>query len=212
MEFNHFLKLVPKIANIALPGEQAHFKMAPPERRKIMESLNLSVANPRKAAVLMLVYPQNGQAMLALIRRNSYKGVHSSQIAFPGGKVETFDESELATALRETHEEVGVAPTDVVVVAPFTPVYIPPSNFYVAPFLGYLVTQPQFIPDPREVAAMVQLPLSVLLDESNIVNRNMNTSYSEAIDVPSIIIGDDAIWGATAMMLSELKDVLSSVR
>ncbi|RZJ35563.1 MAG: CoA pyrophosphatase [Flavobacterium sp.] len=212
MEFNRFLELVPKIANIALPGERAHFKMAPPERQKIMESFDISTANPRKAAVTMLVYPSASQATLALIRRNSYKGVHSSQIAFPGGKVESYDESDLATALRETNEEIGIAPGTIELVRPFSPVYIPPSNFFVAPFLGYCNHHPQFIPDPREVASMVELPLRVLLDESSIVLKQMATSYSESIAVPSILIGDDTIWGATAMMLSELKDVLAAVQ
>src|SRR6476661_6213890 len=107
MKFSQFLELLPKITNVPLPGESAHAKMSPPERIEKMKSVDLSAINPKKAAVLMLVYPKDQQAIVALIERNSYKGVHSSQVAFPGGKIESFDASPLHTALRETEEEVG---------------------------------------------------------------------------------------------------------
>ena len=211
MEFDSFLQYVPKIGKVTLPGESAHYKMAPPERKELMKNLNLSKVNPRKAAVMMLVYPKNGIACLALIQRNSYKGVHSSQIAFPGGKVEVFDHSDLGAALRETEEEIGVLTNTITIVCPFSEVYIPPSNFFVAPFLGYCSQTPMFIPDPREVAAMVEMPLSDLLDDRNVLVKKMATSYSDSIEVPSFNVGDFDIWGATAMMLSELKQVLKGI-
>jgi 8-oxo-dGTP pyrophosphatase MutT (NUDIX family) len=212
MEFTRFLEILPKVAKVTLPGESAHVKMSPPERIAKMESIDFSTINPKRAAVLMLVYPQNNQATLALIQRNSYKGVHSSQIAFPGGKIESFDSSPLYTALRETEEEVGVPRENVNIVCPFSEVYIPPSNFKVSPFLGYCADAPLFIPDPREVASMVDLPISVLLDDRFTEIRRMATSYSESIDVPVFNVGPHAIWGATAMMLSELKEVLKTVQ
>lgn len=210
MEFNSFLELFPKIAKIPLPGEDAHAKMSPPERIVKMKSIDWSVINPKKAAVLMLVYPKNGQAIITLIQRNSYKGVHSSQIAFPGGKIESFDASPLHAALRETEEEVGVAREKITVAQAFSEVYIPPSNFCVWPFLGYCEEMPVFIPDPREVAGLVELPVADLLDESNVEIKRMATSYSESIDVPVFNVGPHAVWGATAMMLSELKEVLNA--
>ncbi|HLA55732.1 MAG TPA: CoA pyrophosphatase [Flavobacterium sp.] len=211
MEFNDFLKYIPKITKVALPGESAHFKMAPPERKDLLKKLDFSIINPRKAAVMMLVYPKNGLAHLALIQRNSYKGVHSSQIAFPGGKVEPDDASDLFTALRETEEEIGVPREHINIICPFSEVYIPPSNFCVQPFLGYCNDTPVFIPDSREVASMVEFSLSEFLDDNNIIMQKMATSYSESIDVPSFKVGGFAIWGATAMMLSELKEVLKAV-
>lgn len=185
--------------------------MSPPERLEKVKDIDFSVLNPKRAAVLMLVYPEDSQAMLTLIQRNSYKGVHSSQIAFPGGKIESFDASPLHTALRETEEEIGVRRDAVNVVSPFSELYIPPSNFKVSPFLGYLPEKPLFVPDPREVAAMVQMPLSVLLDDESTALRRMATSYSQSIDVPVFNVGEHAVWGATAMMLSELKEVLKAV-
>lgn len=213
MQFSHFLQIIPKITKVTLPAESAHAKMSPPERLEKMKAIDFSTINAKQAAVLMLIYPnpENNQAMIALIERNSYKGVHSSQVAFPGGKVESFDASKLHTALRETEEEIGVPIPDITVVCPFSEVYIPPSNFRVAPFLAYCTEKPRFIPDPREVAAMIEYPVSALLDDDLTEDRRMATSYSESIIVPVFKAGQHTIWGATAMMLSELKEVLKAV-
>ncbi|RZJ25403.1 MAG: CoA pyrophosphatase [Flavobacterium sp.] len=212
MRFEHFLELLPKITNVPLPGESAHAKMSPPERIEKVRNLDWSTLNPKRAAVLMLVYPKNGEAILTLIERNSYKGVHSSQIAFPGGKIESFDASPLYTALRETEEEVGVPREKITFVSAFSEVYIPPSNFCVSPFLAYCKELPLFIPDAREVASMIEFPVADLLDDSKSEVRRMATSYSESIDVPVFNVGPHAVWGATAMMLSELKEVLKIAR
>jgi 8-oxo-dGTP pyrophosphatase MutT (NUDIX family) len=211
MEFRDFLEYIPKIAKVTLPGESAHLKMAPPERRELLRTIDPATYNPKRAAVLMLVYPKNGAAQIALIERNSYKGVHSSQIAFPGGKIEPDDASPLHTALRETEEEIGVPREHINIVCAFSEVYIPPSNFCVSPFLAYCDEMPVFIPDPREVAAMVEFPLSEFLNESAIQVKRMATSYSESIDVPGFKIDGHNVWGATAMMLSELKEVFKNV-
>lgn len=210
MDFATFLNLVPKIKNVSLPGEDAHCKMAPPERAELIKNIDWSILNPRRAAVLMLVYPKNGDANLVLIRRNEYKGVHSSQIAFPGGKIESFDATPLHTALRETNEEVGVNIGAVKLVRQFSRVYIPPSNFEVTPFLSFVDAEPEFLADPREVAEVISYPLADLLNDDLIVNTRMSTSYTESIDVPTFRAGNHTVWGATAMMLSELKEVLKA--
>lgn len=210
MDFPTFLNLVPKIKNVPLLGEDAHCKMAPPERAELIKNIDWSTLNPRRAAVLMLVYPQDGQATLVLIRRNEYKGVHSSQIAFPGGKIESFDATPLHTALRETSEEVGVDAASVELVRQFSRVYIPPSNFEVTPFLSFVDTEPEFLADPREVAEVISYPLADLLNDDLIVNTRMSTSYTESIIVPTFQAGIHTVWGATAMMLSELKEVLKA--
>ena len=137
MKFQSFLDNIPDIQQQKLLGEISHLKMCPPERADLMKNIDLNTINPKLAAVLMLIYPKNNLAHLALILRTSYNGVHSSQIAFPGGKVETFDADYQQTALRETHEEIGISPELINVIRDFTPIYIPPSNFMVYPFLGY---------------------------------------------------------------------------
>jgi 8-oxo-dGTP pyrophosphatase MutT (NUDIX family) len=211
MDFEAFLHIVPKIITENLPDELSHQKMAPLERMAIMKNLDIETIKPRKAAVMMLFYPKNKLAHLVLILRNTYPGVHSSQIAFPGGKYELYDDSLQHTALRETHEEIGILPEKIKIIRPFSEVYIPPSNFMVSPFLGYSEEELQFIPDPAEVAAIIELPIEDFLGDEIVVLKKMATSYTASIDVPAFEIDDQIVWGATAMMMSELKDVLKKV-
>ena len=211
MDFQEFLNCIPKLEREKLPGETAHAIMTPPERADIMKTLDITKVNPRKAAVMMLFYPRNQKTNIILILRNSYKGVHSSQIAFPGGKEEDSDASLMHTALRETHEEIGIAPEKIIVIRPFSEVYIPPSNFMVSPFLGYSHETLIFNPDPNEVAGIIEVSIEDFLDDTIVVNRKMDTAYSQSIDVPSFKIDDHYVWGATAMILSELRETLKKV-
>jgi 8-oxo-dGTP pyrophosphatase MutT (NUDIX family) len=211
MDFQEFLRYVPKLIDARLPAFDAHVKMAPLERIESLKSINIGDKKPRIAAVMMLFYPKNDETHLVLIVRNSYKGVHSAQIAFPGGKYETGDESFAETALRETHEEVGIHPEKIEIIKSFTELYIPPSNFIVHPFLGICKEEIMFFPDPSEVADIIELPLSVFLSDAIIVDTKLSTSYAENIKVPAFEIEKHMVWGATAMMLSELKEVLKEV-
>jgi len=208
MDFQDFLQYVPNLIPIELPAEAAHVKMAPKERAEALKNIDLKGVNPRIAAVMMLFYPKNEETHLVLIVRNAYNGVHSSQIAFPGGKYETFDISYEATALRETQEEIGILSNKIEVIKEFTPMYIPPSNFLVHPFLGISHEELLFNPDVREVAGIIELPLSVFLDDKIIVESTLSTSYGPNIVVPAFSIQNHTVWGATAMILSELRDVL----
>ena len=211
MDFDDFLKIIPNVVKEKLPAEVAHNKMAPPERIQLMKDFNLENSNPRKAAVMMLFYPKNNQTHLVLIKRTSYNGVHSSQIAFPGGKVENDDVDFSATALRETYEEIGIEPSSIEVIRSFTSVYIPPSNFMVHPFFAISNQELDFVLDSHEVAGIIEFSLVNFLDDAILVNKIMDTSYSKSIEVPAFKIEDYYVWGATAMMLSELKDVLKRV-
>ena len=211
MDFQDFLQIVPYLDEVNLPGEEGHNVMVPQERLRITESLNFKDLKPKNAGVMMLFYPKAGKTHLVLIVRNSYDGVHSSQIAFPGGKYEKEDVDLERTALRETYEEIGVKPNKIHVVKAFTHLYIPPSNFMVYPFLGICNEEIIFYPDSNEVAAIIELPLTTFLNESIVVSANINTSYATSIAVPVFKIDEHIVWGATAMMLSELKIVLNSV-
>jgi 8-oxo-dGTP pyrophosphatase MutT (NUDIX family) len=211
MDFQHFLEYVPLFAEARLPAMEAHIKMAPFERMESLKKAFSDNENPRMAAVMMLFYPKNGITHLVLIVRNSYEGVHSGQIAFPGGKWETEDENFSITALRETHEEVGIAPNQMEIIKLFTPTYIPPSNFMVHPFFGICKEEVCFVPDPTEVSSIIELPLSIFLSDKIIIDATLTTSYAKNINVPAFEIDGHVVWGATAMMLSELKDVLKSV-
>ncbi|WP_339654046.1 CoA pyrophosphatase [Flavobacterium frigidarium] len=209
MDFQSFLKYVPLLAETELPGIAAHRLMAPLERIESLQPKEESTA--KKAAVMMLFYPKEEETHLVLIVRNTYKGVHSAQIAFPGGKYENEDVDYEFTALRETHEEVGVAPDKIEVIKAFTPMYIPPSNFMVYPFLGVAEQPLKFTADPSEVAAIIELPLAVFLSDEIVVATAMTTSYAVDITVPAFNIEGKIVWGATAMMLSELKEVIKTV-
>ena len=211
MNFDTFINFVPKIIQENLLGSIAHEKMAPLERLALLNEIDLDKINPKKAAVMMLFYPKNNVTHLVLILRNKYSGVHSSQIAFPGGKFENFDASLTITALRETEEEIGIPSSAINIVKAFTEIYIPPSNFIVYPFLGFSKEELIFKPDPSEVAGVVEVSLSEFLNENNVMIKKMDTSYSKAIDVPVFKIEDHIVWGATAMMLNELKEVLKKV-
>ena len=211
MDFQEFLEYVPKLMTAALPAEISHIKMAPLERIESLKNFDIGIKKPKIAAVMMLFYPKNGITHLVLIVRNSYKGVHSAQIAFPGGKYEAHDEIFENTALRETHEEVGIHPNSMEIIKTFTPMYIPPSDFMVHPFLAICKEEIVFIPDTKEVANIIELPLTVFLSDTIITDAKLNTSYANDITVPAFKIEEHIVWGATAMMLSELKDVLKDV-
>ncbi len=211
MEFHHFLKYIPKIAKETLPAASAHIKMVPLERLNALKALNPSDLIPKKAAVMMLFYPKNKETHLVLIVRNSYPGVHSSQIAFPGGKVEIEDASLAHTALRETEEEIGVDRNKIEIIKSFTDVYIPPSNFLVSPYLGICQSTLEFELQPDEVAGIVELSLKDFLNDKNVVMRKLSTSYANEIDVPAFLVREHIVWGATAMMMSELKETIKMV-
>ena len=211
MDFSDFLKYVPKIAKESLPATIAHAKMIPPERIELLNNQDFSQITPKKAAILMLLYPKKSITHLALIVRNSYPGIHASQIAFPGGKVEEFDLSLSETALRETHEEIGIAAKKVTVIRAFTEVYIPPSNFLVSPFLGFAEEELSFTICPDEVDEIIELPLYQFLDDEIVITVNMSTSYASNIQVPAFQINEHLVWGATAMMMSELKEIIKKV-
>lgn len=211
MKFEAFIENLSKIEKEKLLATDAHIKMAPLERITYLKNENYFEKNPRNAAVLILIYPKNSLAHVALIVRNTYPGVHSSQISFPGGKEENEDENLMITALRETEEEVGVSRNKVRIIRPFSKIYIPPSNFLVSPYLGYSKHQLDFIPDPSEVKRVLEFPIASLLDESTIVQTKMTTSYAVNIDVPAFQVEKYVVWGATAMMLSELKELLKSI-
>ena len=210
MLFKDFIKYIPKIEKEKLLSTDAHAKMAPLERISYLKEEYYQDKNPRQAAVLMLFYPKNQQTHLALIVRNTYPGVHSSQIGFPGGKVEESDLNLEETALRETHEEVGIHREKVEIIKSFSQIYIPPSNFLVAPFMGISHQELTFVPDLHEVKRVLEFSVADFLSEKSITNVRMTTSYATDIEVPAFMVDKYVVWGATAMMMSELKETIKS--
>ncbi|SHI44608.1 NUDIX domain-containing protein [Arenibacter nanhaiticus] len=212
MNFDDFSDRISKIENLPLPGRASHYKMTPLMRIRELESEALIKKNPKQAAVMALFYPSlKNEANLLLILRNTYKGVHSAQIALPGGKLEKGDANLLATALRETQEEVGAVPERIKVIKTLSEIYIPPSNFEVQPYLGLYRKEQPFLLQAEEVAALVEVSVTDFMDDSKVVQRRITTSYAQNIPVPAFNFMGYTVWGATAMMLSEIKELLKQV-
>ncbi len=191
-----------------LPGLKAQLKMVPERRRQEVQNRNWD-DNVRKAAVLICLYPcDSGSIELALIRRNEYDGVHSGQISFPGGGFEDSDSDLVQTALREAEEEIGISASAVEVLGHITPVYIPPSNFYVLPVVGWLAGKPLFRPDASEVQEVLSLSLDEVIATSARQLKTIEHREFSQLEVPCFYVSGHIIWGATAMMLSEFIDIL----
>jgi 8-oxo-dGTP pyrophosphatase MutT (NUDIX family) len=182
-----------------LPGEEGQYLMAPSERR----SLPMDRPDARQAAVLCLIYPNQERWSVLLMKRRSYPGVHSDQISFPGGQVEEGDADLLDTALRETEEEMGIRIHREDTLSPLTKLYIPPSNFMVHPFLGLIDHRPPIDPQDEEVDEVIEAELLPFLNGSIQGHKMIRTSYGE-YEVPVYNYNGHNIWGATAMMLSEM--------
>lgn len=208
MEFEQFLSLISKLEHANNGGFSSHSKMIPKERI-IPDQNEITNRDPKKAAVLALFYPDSlSETMLLLILRADYDGTHAAQIGFPGGKYEKSDLKLRTTALRETYEEVGVKMDQIKVKKRMSDIYIPPSNFMVSPYLGVVESTPTFITN-EEVDEIIEVKLTDLLDESFVSTKNLTTSYMENIDVPCFELNNYTVWGATAMMLSEIKDLIN---
>jgi len=212
MNFDQFLKAISKIDNIELPAEASQFKMSPPFRLELVKQQQDKIKHAKKSAVLALFYPDKDyKTKLILILRNTYNGVHSAQVGFPGGKLEDQDESLEFAALRETEEEIGVPIKDIEILKSLTQVYIPPSNFYVQPFIGVSRQIPSFIKDDTEVEELIEVPLIHFLDDQSVITKIVSTSYNVDVEVPAYQLNNYVVWGATAMMLSEIKDLLKTL-
>jgi len=206
--FAEFLK---QRLSSGLPGEAAHLRMAPAGRTATSEYLSKLKVKPRPSAVLILFFPGEREIHTVLIKRPPYEGVHSGQIAFPGGKSEEQDLTIDDTALREAREETGIDPAEVTVLGHLSTLYIPPSNFLVTPVLGFTSRQPDWLPDPREVESIITPPLPHLLDDSIIGEEDFKgSSGTWSIRAPYFRVDGHAVWGATAMIISELKDVVAA--
>lgn len=191
----------------AKPGPSAQLRMAPNPRlghRPYTEVEDSCL----KAGVLILLYPRDGETYLSLIRRTGLVFHHRDQIGLPGGRLEA-GEDFVRAALRETHEELGIAPEGLKVIGDLTPLYIPPSNFCAYPVVAVASATPDFRPDPREVAEVIEIPLWHLADPDR-AGRETWLAGGRSLEVPFYAFGRHKIWGATAMILSEFLEILGS--
>jgi 8-oxo-dGTP pyrophosphatase MutT (NUDIX family) len=185
-----------------LPGVKGQRLMMPSYRNAVAKE-SVMALNPRKAGVIMHVFEGDEGLELLYMKRSSYNGTHSAQISFPGGELEDFDEDLKAAAFRECEEEVGLKPMAQEFLRPMTWLYIPPSNFYVEPFLSCAQGPPNIEIDTVEVDRVFSIPLVQLLDDSLVQQTKIETTYG-TMNVPAYHWDREIIWGATAMMTSEL--------
>lgn len=209
MEFHDFIRILKNGLKAPLPGVESHLNMSPrPINRKRFDPLRPE--NHRKGAVLLLFYPDQEEAFFPLIKRPVYDGVHSGQIALPGGKMELNDPDLIFTALREASEEVGVNPDKVEILGRMTDLYIAPSNFLVTPVLGFSRSKPDFIPEEKEVERIIQTTIRHLSSPEILKQKTLDISSSFRLDTPYFDIEDEVVWGATAMILGELLQILEN--
>jgi len=162
----------------------------------------------REAGVLLLFFEKETELHITLTRRHTYPGVHSGQIAFPGGRRED-DETLQETALRETYEEVGVMPESLEMIGQLSSLYTPPSNFCIFPFVAYSAGRPAFKPDSREVAELIEAPLSLFLNPATQKKELWHLDNFGERNVPYFDIFGHKVWGATAMIFSEFLMLLN---
>ena len=212
MDFYDFIDKLKFQLQKPLPGEDAQLLMAPSIRRK-MSTYNFDALNPKVSAVMALIYPnENLEPTMVLILRQSYAGVHSAQISFAGGKKDDADENIKATALRETFEEIGVEQHHINVLTELSNLYIPPSNFLVFPFLGYCNEKPAFNLDYKEVAQLIEFKALQITNDAikskMIIDKHPS---GDNVTAPYYLINDHKVWGATAIILSEIEAIFKEI-
>lgn len=193
-----------------LPGLAAQFEMAHVKREKVLPD-SVEAEAYRPSAVLILLYPNaKQQTSVLLIERMTYNGHHSGQIALPGGKVEPEDEDLKATALREFFEETGADSTPIII-GKLSPIYIPVSRFMVQPFVSYVSQKPAFSPNSFEVNTLIEWEINELLNPETIKETVIEPTLGTKLKTPYFDVQGKILWGATAMMLNELKHILNNM-
>jgi 8-oxo-dGTP pyrophosphatase MutT (NUDIX family) len=207
-KYRTFTKAVERKLRGPLPGLPSQMRMA--TMRRAMRDGKMQVPeDARKAGVLILFYLKDDQIHIPFIKRNEYPGVHSGQVSFPGGGWEPGDADIIATALRETEEEIGIDRSLVTPIGKLSELFIPPSNFLVTPVVGYMNGVPAFKPEPEEVDMVIEVPLEELLAPHAIKEKEITIFPDVRLKVPCFYCNSQVIWGATAMMLCELVDVIN---
>jgi 8-oxo-dGTP pyrophosphatase MutT (NUDIX family) len=185
-----------------LPGTEIQWQMASSDRF-VRNFPRIPGKEARIAAVLILLYPENGSIHTVFMQRPDYDGVHGGQISFPGGKKEPEDEDVIRTALREAHEETGIDPAKVKIIGTLTPLFIPVSNMIVTPVVGWMNEKPVYNYRSEEVVFLIDAEMKRFLDPS-IVRTKPFEIRGELLNVKYFDYDNNTIWGATAMILNEL--------
>jgi 8-oxo-dGTP pyrophosphatase MutT (NUDIX family) len=186
--------------------DRLRHRLAQVDYRADLAACEATYPSARLGAVLVLFYPQDGQPTLVLTRRTPNLRLHSGQISFPGGRIDPEDESAARAARRETLEELGVQTSDLPLLGPIEPVYTFASNFILLPFVAFAPARPTFIPNPFEVAEVIELPLRHLLEPTTVENEIWEVRGERRL-IAFYRFGEHKIWGATARVLRQILDL-----
>lgn len=188
-----------------LRGIESHQKMMPPNRK--FQAAESDSKRLKPSSVLLLLYEQNHELFICLIKRPSTMKHHAGQVAFPGGRLEQ-GETALETALRETWEEIGVGPESIEILGSLSELFVDVSGFLIQPFVGWLTEKPVFAINAAEVEKTILFPLVQYKDK---LEETELETVSGKLKVPCFHFEGEVIWGATAMILAEFYDVLNEL-
>ncbi len=193
-----------------LPGEEAQCRMAPVARLRMREALR-EAPRRRHGAVLLYLFPDQGDWRTVLMKRPEYDGVHGGQVSIPGGRLEAGESHEQA-ALREFAEETGVGVDRQQLLGGLSELYIPTSHFLVRPFVAHGAQRPVFRPDAIEVEEIIELTVSALLSDASVRRGHVRLGTGAWLETPYFEVHGHRVWGATAMILSELREILGELQ
>ena len=188
-----------------LPGERAHniFRATPVgDVRPLFDHSS----PPRPGGVIILLYDHEG-VRFPLIKRPDYVGYHGGQVSLPGGKAESGEDT-VQTALRECEEEIGIPARQITVLGRLSDFFVIPSNFLVTPIIAALKERPVFKPDPYEVSRVLEASVDELILDTAIRTKEIVAGGKYRMLAPHFEIEHEVVWGATAMMLNEFREVL----
>jgi 8-oxo-dGTP pyrophosphatase MutT (NUDIX family) len=207
---NSFIEELYQRLNSPLPGTGAQSQMAASVRGS--KSFDFGYGSPPvESSVLILLFRRNHKFYFPLIQRPEYAGVHGGQIGLPGGKQEPEDLNRIATALRETEEEIGVDLKDMRLLGSLSELYVRASNYNVLPVIGFIPDIPEYIPDPMEVSDVIECEIDQLLKDETVREKEITGRNGLQISAPYFAIDHHVVWGATAMILSEFKFILKEI-
>ena len=180
-------------------------------RRVLSQNPKKTITDPSytPAAVMLLLYAKDGEYCILLNRRTHQVEHHKGEISFPGGGRDQEDDTLLATALRETHEEMGIRPDHIELLGELDDMPTS-SQFLISSFVGTIPYPYRFKPSRIEVAEVLEVPLSTLMDKEN-VRDEVRIVDERLVYSPSYVHRGHLIYGATARVLQRLLELLDSV-
>jgi 8-oxo-dGTP pyrophosphatase MutT (NUDIX family) len=209
MEFPEILESLFLDHRFDLPGEFVQHEMSPPHRYDLLKYKH----EYADAAVAILIYKKDNNYIFPVIKRTTGNQTHSGQISLPGGKMDTSDNTFEECAIRELQEELGIKSENIRTVGRLTTLLIPVSNFRVHPFIFVSDEVPFFYPQQTEVEYVIEVNIKELLDDLNVKNGQIELNSGLILDnIPYFYLNSHIIWGATAMILSEFKNVCKNIK